>query len=376
MKVVMMSPFFPLHGGGIEVVAGQLARRLGCSGCQVDWFASGIRDEIPVETEGVAVHSVRAIDLTEKRLGLPWPIWGIGSLRNLYAAIGRADVVHVHDYIYMPTVMAYIFSRIWRKPFFITQHIGKIEYKSAWARGILSFLNRTLGAFLLSRAEEVFFVSPIVREYYSGIVGRSIGRLLPNGVDHDVYRYADKVGRDLLLRVLFVGRFVEKKGINLLNECLDIPGLRWVFLGQGPTQPAEGLNTRVIRNLRGEDVVPWYQWADVLVLPSKGEGFPLVVQEALSCGTPVLISEEVASAFVKKDQSCVFTVNLESEFALDFLRKALLALRDDITSLRESGRMARELSTQWSWEEVVAACRETYMHSIAKCNEQEVRPHR
>lgn len=364
MKIVMLSPFFPLHGGGIEVVAGQLVRRLGLSGCHVDWFASGGRDEIPGETEGVSVRVAPAVNLTEKRLGLPWPIWSVGALRELYAAINRADVVHAHDYIYMPTVMAYIFCKILKKPFVITQHIGKIEYSSVLASRTLSLLNRTLGRFLLGRADEVFFVSPVVRGYFSTIVGRPIGRFLPNGVDRDAYGFADKDGRDQVLRVVFVGRFVEKKGIGLLNECLDIPGVSWVFLGQGPLQPKAGPAVRVINDLRGRDVVPWYQWSDVLVLPSKGEGFPLVVQEALSCGTSVLISEEVAEAFETRDAKCVFTVDLKSRRAVDLLRQTLTELRDDVVRLREGSETARELSMQWSWEEVVASCMEAYVRSI------------
>src|SRR6185437_11361000 len=39
-----------------------------------------------------------------------------------------------------------------------------------------------------------------------------------------------------------------------------------------------------------------YQAADLLVLPSSTEGFPLVVQEALACGLGVLSTEEVATA--------------------------------------------------------------------------------
>ncbi len=42
--------------------------------------------------------------------------------------------------------------------------------------------------------------------------------------------------------------------------------------------------------------MPLYQASNVFVLPSTGEGWPLVIQEALSCGLPVLCGGDTASA--------------------------------------------------------------------------------
>ena len=98
---------------------------------------------------------------------------------------------------------------------------------------------------------------------------------------------------------LFVGRFVEKKGLHILSRMARLrPDIAWVFAGWGHLNPRDwGLpNVMVFSDLSGASIAPLYQASDLFVLPSKGEGFPLVIQEALACGLPVVCSAETAGA--------------------------------------------------------------------------------
>jgi colanic acid/amylovoran biosynthesis glycosyltransferase len=104
------------------------------------------------------------------------------------------------------------------------------------------------------------------------------------------------------IRVLFVGRLVPEKAPEVLLEATAIlrsqgRKLEVAVIGGGPL--AESLVTEVERlqladcvellGPRGQDELPdWYSWADVFCLPSRAEGVPVVLMEAMASELPVL----------------------------------------------------------------------------------------
>jgi glycosyltransferase involved in cell wall biosynthesis/putative flippase GtrA len=369
LRVLQVSAFFPAHGGGIEVVAGQLARHLALSGVAVTWMAGGAAAERPAPEPGVpiAIDRASSFDVLERRLGLPAPVWSPASLRRLWRHVGACDVVQVHDYLYVPSLAALLFARLRRRPVVLTQHVGEIPYTSAFARGLLQAINRVVGRLALGAAAQVVFVGRPVQAYFERFVRfRRAPLLISNGVDQAVYRPAStsspSVGAEL--RALFVGRFVEKKGLRLLQECMSVPGIRWEFVGRGPLSPEHWNVPPGVLVLRGvlepQAVADAMRGADLLVLPSHGEGFPLVVQESLACGTPVLVSQEVADAFPIRDPACVHAVDVGGDHASSRLRGALARLAADPGAIRAARPQAVALAGQWSWERCVRAYRAVY----------------
>jgi glycosyltransferase involved in cell wall biosynthesis len=97
------------------------------------------------------------------------------------------------------------------------------------------------------------------------------------------------------MAVLFAGDLSEAKGIRDLLEAREQVleqgvDFRLFFAGSGSLEAeissVEGCS--LLGTLSQEDLARWYRAADLLVLPSHSEGTPLVVMEALCCGTPVL----------------------------------------------------------------------------------------
>jgi len=105
------------------------------------------------------------------------------------------------------------------------------------------------------------------------------------------------------VRYLFVGRLIERKGIDVLLDAFrDVDGGELWIAGDGPlrhlveTAAADDAHVRLLGHVDGVELERLYREADVLVLPSYYDVWGLVVNEAQVHGLPVIASDEVGAA--------------------------------------------------------------------------------
>ena len=108
-----------------------------------------------------------------------------------------------------------------------------------------------------------------------------------------------------------------------------------------------------MRSPATEELSALYQAADLFVLPSVGEGFPLSVQEAMACGTPALVGEDTAAGCPEAGDALLSErVGGATAERWTARLQALLAAPDQLESLRP--RVAAFAREHWSWERCVA----------------------
>jgi glycosyltransferase involved in cell wall biosynthesis len=364
LRVTLVTHYFPAHHGGVEAVAGEIAARLAASGAAtITWHASGV-DEPPPDAPGLRCLPAPACNATERLLGFPYPLWSPRALLQLARDARRAELVHVHDCLYLGNVIACLAARLNGRAVVVTQHIGRVPYRNALLRWTATAASYLLGKLILGAAAQSVFVSEVVlREFQRFVRFRRPPLRITNGVDAAMFRPVEAAKRAELRRelagdaarplFLFAGRFVEKKGLHLLRGLAEaLPRARWLFAGWGPLDPARwGLaNVAVHRDLGQAALARLYQAADLLVLPSVGEGFPLVVQEAMACGTPALVGEETAAACPEAGELLQHeALGRDDDLARWRSRlEGFLASPETLAVLRP--RVAAFAGEAWSWE--------------------------
>ena len=315
LRILLTSHYGLPHLGGIETVVDALARELSRRGHEVTHVASRARrpDEVAAEpTAGAPVGEpaarppyrvlrVPALNVLEERLDVPYPLFSPRLVPVLRREARRADVVHAHGFLYMPTPIALAFGRDAARV--LTEHVGAVGWSAAQLRAAERIAVATVGRASARLAQGLVALNDKVEAELRELApSRPVERIL-NGVDTDAYRPPEPGERERLRaslgwgdrpRALFVGRLVEKKGAALAIAAARRAEVELTLAGPGrPPAPlpegVEHLGTQAPARIR-----ELMRAADAFLLPSRGEGFPLTAQEALASGLGVVLCDDPA----------------------------------------------------------------------------------
>jgi glycosyltransferase involved in cell wall biosynthesis len=147
--------------------------------------------------------------------------------------------------------------------------------------------------------------------------------------------------------VVFVGIFVERKGpLRVLEALRRVPEARAIFVGDGPER-LEGGQVLHAGSLPHERVPEFLCAADLFVLPTRTEGSPNAVIEAMACGLPVLSSDIPAVREVVTD-ACA---KLVDPLDVEALGKAMAELLGSPDRRRAMGEAAHAHAKGFSLDE-------------------------
>lgn len=156
----------------------------------------------------------------------------------------------------------------------------------------------------------------------------------------DKYKIRKKLKLPLNKKIiLFVGRISPLKGSDILKEIIKKnKEIYFILIGDILDEDILKLkfkNLKILSFKKPEELSDYYSAVDLLILPSKIEGFGLVPRESMLCGTPALVSDILAlrvipNAIVSKNDFASIQKQIEKIFSSPLTNKQKLKLRKAI----------------------------------------------
>jgi glycosyltransferase involved in cell wall biosynthesis len=343
---------FPHTVGGAERWLRNVGERLAAEGHDVSYLTlrqwpRGTDPGVPGVRVVVVGPRMELYTESGRRRILPPLVFGLGVLWHLIRRGWDYDTVHTASFPYFSLLAAAVARPLGR-------YRLVVEWHEAWT---LSYWREYLGRWggrvgwavqrlCLRIPQQAFCFSELHgrrlrEEGYPGRVtvlrGEYAGPRKPcRSADHDQI-------------VVFAGRFIPEKRVDALVPALQrariaLPGLRGDLYGDGPERArveaaiaACGLNdsVRVKGFVSTEEVQHGLARALCMILPSRREGYGLVVVEAASYGTPSIVVAGPDNAAVELiDEG--FNGLIAASPEPDDLARAIVAVHEAGESIRES----------------------------------------
>lgn len=215
-----------------------------------------------------------------------------------------ANIVHVNTWLHRRFVPLGL-------PLMATRHHcvhdpAFSKYKN-WRQAVYHKLwIKPIEAWILSHANMVTAVSQYTADKTIEAFGVRDIRVIHNGVDTRVFRSVHDQGLHSPFRLLYVGSWSKRKGVDLLAPIMASLGedFELRYTSDPASKHVNGSlpsNCHCIGKPDNSTLVALYQSSDALLFPTRLEGFGQVAAEALACGLPIITTNGSAMTEVVTD---------------------------------------------------------------------------
>jgi glycosyltransferase involved in cell wall biosynthesis len=313
-RVLMYTAYFAPEYSGAALQALTLARELRRRGHHVEFVTNrwpGLSDTAVVED-----FVVQRLEPGRLRKHREFRLW-FNLTRHVWARRHDFDLLHSHGAYFTHAFIGPL-ARLLGLQSLVKASLANDDLQGL-SRSVVGTLHRLMlhciGAYVGTSQD-------LVAEFKAGGLNPSKIHHLPNGVDTERFhpaptdRRADlrnKLGLPMAQPIaLYVGVLDRRKNILWLAEQwvahdgFDTGALLLAVGPQGRDDPEGTLRARLVELARAHprqfalhdfqvDVTPYYQCANLLVLPSYNEGLPNVVLEAMACSLPCVAARASGS---------------------------------------------------------------------------------
>lgn len=203
----------------------------------------------------------------------------------------------------------------------------------------------------------IFVASDFVKKsyMYSNVSSEKLIKI-PYGVDNSSFKWIMHKNQGNIINLIYVGQITYYKGIHHLLPIIKEHYKDKVILtlvGKYDTNDIlykeyhTAPNIKFLGYITNDKLFQYYQQADAFIIPSLGEGFGLVILEALSTGLPVLTSDSTGGndAIINGYNGYVFEAGNDKDM-IDKIDTFI----NNISSLEIMSKNARNTALNYTWK--------------------------
>ncbi|MCL4353624.1 glycosyltransferase family 4 protein [Patescibacteria group bacterium] len=357
-KILVITPFFYPHIGGSERYMEDLYAFLKERHPEVSVDVLCYNTDQVKEREkyrGLNIYRISCYTILPGQFCLPRPF----SLFKFLIKHNSYHLIHCSTRFFDSSWWAVFFAFLIRARIVLTDHCANHPATSSrFINTAVKVIEASLVKISLPFYSEIFAENRKTQRFLRKAFGVK-SKLAYPGLDYFTDRKSKAShGKKKRLKIAYVGRIIESKGVNLLFEIAgEIPGADFVFAGEG--ELAKKLkrqaarfkmnNISVLGGIPKSEVLELLRSSDIFAYPSwHSEGLPLALIEAGAMGLPVLATDSGAINELIKDGQTGILVKKSDPRAF---RRGLERLLDD-SNLREKlgGNLRRFILKNFSWE--------------------------
>ncbi len=321
--------------------------------------------------------TVERIETGRKRADVCTPFemlrYVIAAARRLPALRTSFDPDIVHCFFGMPTGAAMLLDGLaHNKPYVVSLLGGDVPGFLPSETAMMHAVTKPATRAIWKQAAFVLPNSKGLAELARHTVERRYD-VVTNGVSLQQFVEAGAISSTDPLRLLFVGRLVHQKGLDILIEALRKVSLRgrqleMTIVGDGPDRAkleplTVGLRDQIDFSWRGWvplDTLPeLYRQHHALIMPSRFEGMASVMLQAMACGCTIVTSDVFGAADVVNDSVSGYVIPIED---VDALADRISRLTPDLlVRLRAAARLA---AVEYSCENIAERVETLYLEAI------------
>jgi glycosyltransferase involved in cell wall biosynthesis len=285
-----------------------------------------------------------------------------------------SDLFVLSDYSALTTQIAMRYLTWRRKPWVFWGELPGLRQRGYLAR----FIRRRLQAPIRGGAVTIAAMGSLAALSYQKLFPDLPVFNIPYFCDLAPFRAAagQRKEKNPAVRILFSGQFIERKGIDVLIDAFariahGAPNLELLLLGTN--QAPDSLRRLIPANISDRihllgfkqpaELPSIFAAADIFVLPSRHDGWGVVVNEALGAGLPIIISDRVGARDLVEDGRNGLITRAGD---VDELADALLQLGQSPEMRRSFGAASAERAARWDLDEGVRRWVELYDRVIAE----------